>query len=216
MKLYPVMLNIAGRKAVVIGGGTVALRKVQDLIECGAVVTVIAPEIDQAISDCGKPDGSRLTLLNRHYQRGDLDGALLVFSATDDDGVNHDVYLEAIERNIMINAVDDPPNCTFFMPSWFSREGLIVAVSTSGISPSLSARIRRDIEKHIPDSIEEILAALQHARIILKEDPDFAGFLPDKRGKILKQIVLDDDLLGTLVESHKNDSMKKFLQTLKT
>ncbi len=216
MKLYPVMLNISGKKAAVIGGGSVALRKVQDLVECGARVTVIAPVIHQAITDLEKSRNGLVEIIRRQFRKGDLDGSLLVFSATDDERTNREVYNEAVEKNMLINAVDDPPNCNFFMPSWFCRNGLVVAVSTSGISPSLSARIRRDIEKNIPDSIDETLDALQQARILLREDNDFTDLSSERRGKILKQIVLDDELLGELVDSYKNDSVKILLQKIKS
>lgn len=216
MKLLPVMLNLVGKKAAVIGGGTVALRKVRDLVECGALVTVISPEIHQEIIELAESHAGIITIIKRKFQPGDINGSLLVYSATDDEVVNREVFTEASENNIFINAVDDPPNCSFFMPSWFDRNGLVVAVSTSGISPSMSARIRRDIEKNIPDFIDIALSALKLARIMLREDVDFSDLSSGRRGKILKSIVLDDDLLGELVDSYRNDSVKKLLLKIKT
>ena len=211
MKLLPVMLNLSGRKTVVIGGGSVAQRKVMDLVACGAQVTVIAPDIHPEIIKIAEAHAGQVTIIQRTYRHGDLDGSLLTYSATDNEMVNREVYGEAVEKNNLINAVDDPPNCSFFMPSWFERNGLVIAVSTSGISPSLAARIRRDIEKNIPDSIEDTLAALQEARIMLREHDEFSKLSTDKRGSILKRIVIDSDLLGELVNSYKNDSIKLFL-----
>jgi len=216
MKLYPVMINIEGKKAVVIGGGSVALRKAKDLLECGARVTIIAPEIHDEIAHLADSHAGRIDVVKRKYSSGDCEGALIVFSATDDETVNNAVYAEASSRNILINAVDDPPNCSFFMPSWFSRNGLIVAVSTSGISPSMSARIRRDLERSIPASVDESLDALKQARHIIQEDNDFSDLSSEKRGIILKQIVQDENLLGDLVNSFKNDTVKNFLLKLKT
>lgn len=216
MKLFPVMLNLAGKNAAVIGGGSVALRKVRDLISCGAMVTVIAPEIHSEIRDLSASRNGQVTLLQRKYQRGDIDGSLLVYSATDDESVNREIYSEAAGKNILVNAVDDPPNCSFYMPSWFERNGLVVAVSTSGISPSLSARIRKDIEKNIPDSIDAALPALQQARTFLRENEEFSDLSTERRGMLLKRIVLDDDLLDKLVDSFKNDSVKEFLIQLKS
>ncbi len=216
MKLYPVMINIEGKKAVVIGGGSVAFRKVKDLLECGAAVTIIAPEIHDEIAHLADSQSGKINIIKREYRAGDCEGALIVFSATDDENVNRHVYSEASDKNILINAVDDPPNCSFFMPSWFSRNGLIVAVSTSGISPSLSARIRRDLERSIPESVDDSLAALQQARKIIREDSDFTDLSSEQRGTMLKQIVQDDNLLGDLVYSYKNDTVKKLLLKLKT
>lgn len=216
MKLYPVMINLEGKKAVVVGGGGVALRKVRDLLECGARVTVIAPEMHPEIDGLAATGAGDLTIVRRDYRAGDCDGSMLVFSATDNESINREVYTEAAGKNILINAVDDPPNCSFFMPSWFTRNGLVVSVSTSGISPSLAARIRRDIEKNLPPYVEDALSALRQARVLLREDTDFSDLSSDRRGKILKHIVLDDNLLGELVDSYKNDSVKKILLKIKT
>ncbi len=216
MKLYPVMINISGKKAVVIGGGAVALRKIQDLLECGAFVTVIAPEIHPEINGLTASYSDMLSILQRTYHAGDCEGSMLVYSATDDGKVNREVYTEATAKNILINSVDDPPNCSFFMPSWFNRNGLVVAVSTSGISPSLSARIKNSIENNIPENIDDTLSALKQARLLLREDSEFSDLSTERRGKILKQIVLDDDLLGELVDSYKNDSVKNLLLKIKT
>jgi precorrin-2 dehydrogenase / sirohydrochlorin ferrochelatase len=214
MNLYPVMLNITSMKVLIVGGGTVALRKIEDLLKCGASVTVIAPDIHESITALMTANPGRIEVMTRPYQEGDLDGAGMVFAATGDETVNHDVFNEARRKNIFINAVDDPPNCSFFVPSWFTRDGLVISVSTGGISPSMAAKIRRDIEKIIPDSIENTLAALQKARSLLREDEDFRELSSSCRGMLLKQIVDNDDLLGGLVLSNKNNAVKTFIKKL--
>lgn len=213
MTLYPVMLNISSRKVVVIGGGSVALRKVEDLVRCGALVTVIAPELHETIAAMHAADPERVHVLERAYRHGDLEGAHIVFAASGDERVNHEVFLEANEKKIFINAVDDPGNCSFFVPSWFTRDGLVISVSTSGISPSLAAKIRRDIEKVIPDSIEHILTALQAARKTLREEK-FKKLSSSERGRILKKIVDNDDLLHELVRSYNADSVDTFIRKI--
>ena len=121
MKLYPVMVNMEGRLAVVVGGGGVAARKVADLMDSGAKVKVVSPQINEEILSLFK-DFSDLEIVKREYEYGDLDGAALVFSATNDRSVNELVFMEAEGRNIFINAVDDPDNCSFYVPS-FTRKG---------------------------------------------------------------------------------------------
>jgi precorrin-2 dehydrogenase/sirohydrochlorin ferrochelatase len=214
MKLYPVMLNISDKKVLVIGGGNVAARKVKDLVECGALVTVVAPSVHKSITDLKNSYPERIEIMQRVYMKGDCDAAFMVFSATDDERLNRVVFRDAEEMNIFINAVDDPPNCTFFVPSWFRRDGLVVSVSTGGISPSMAARIRRDIEKIIPDSIEITLAALQQARVLLREDDEFQGLSSGSRGKILKQIVMNDGLLEELILSYKNETVINFIKKI--
>lgn len=214
MTLYPVMLNISDRRAVVIGGGTVALRKIEDLVSCGASVTVIAPDIHESIHAIREANPGTVSIERRPYRRGDCDGAHIVFAASGDEKVNREVFLEADEKNIFINAVDDPPNCTFFVPSWFNRDGLVVSVSTSGASPSLAAKIRREIEKIIPDSIGETLAAMKAVRSMLRDDGDFRELSSHRRGLLLKRIADDGDLLAGLVRSRNEGSLKDFIKKL--
>ncbi len=214
MKLYPLMLSVEDRNAVVIGGGSVAARKVTDLVERGARVTVIAPDVDPAIIELQVQHSGRIEIVHREYADGDLRDAFIVFSATDDESVTERVFNEAGEFNVLLNAVDDPDHCGFFVPSWFSRGGLVVAVSTSGISPALAARLRREIEGIIPGDIEETLSALHRARAVLKNDPAFIDLDPENRGKILKHIVFDDDQLRMLVRSCRDDSLILFLRKI--
>jgi len=112
------MYRIKGKRVVVIGGGEVAYRKVKDLIGAGAIVTVIAPHIGEDLS--ALTNDHSVTIVQRLYQKGDCKGAALVFSATNNTEINQQVFYEASELNIPINAVDDPDNSTFYVPSFYS------------------------------------------------------------------------------------------------
>jgi len=214
MNLYPAMINIEDNKVTVIGAGEVALRKVRDLLEAGALVKVIAPQFHPDFTVLKEVFGERLERLERPYSLGDISGSLLVFSVTDDQDVNKAVFEEAAELSILINAVDDPPNCSFFVPSFVKRGELIVAVSTSGASPAFAARMRRELEEHIPNGVEDALAGLRTVRILLKEDPDFSDIDYYDRGKLLNKIANSDFILNTLVEAVQDDSVKDFLKFL--
>jgi len=216
MKQYPVMLNLAGRRSIVIGGGSVASRKTRDLLDNDALVTLISPEFNEAFNRLKSSYPDRIVMEQRPYRRGDLKGALIVFSATNNSEINREVFMEAQELNIFINAVDDPPNCTFTIPSSFKRGDLLVTVSTGGVSPALSARLRREIEKHIPESVEITLAALKEARNQLQTGDGFNSVSSEQRGTILKQIVLDDNLLGELVTCFHAGTVKNFLARIST
>ncbi len=198
MKLYPVMLNLSGKLVVVVGGGEVALRKACDLLDAGAKVRLIAPEIDGRIATLADEKSHEVELINRTYTRGDADGAMLVYSATNDREVNRMVYDECLEKNIFINAVDDPENCSFFVPSWFTRGDLVVAVSTTGASPTMAAQLRHTIEELIPSNIGEVLAVMRRVRELLKKDPAFSHLDSAKRGVILKEIADDPDFISLL------------------
>ena len=214
MKLYPVMLNMNARQAIVIGGGDVAARKVTDLLDAGATVKVVSPEFNSEILNLSEQYGERLILIKKVYEKNDLSGAMLVFSATNNSEVNAEVFREAEGKGILINAVDDPPNCSFYVPSFVRKGDLLFSLSTGGASPAMAARLRRDLEKHIPSGIELILEKLNLARTILKDDENFSGMSSSQRGSILKYIVNDDKLLEEL-KSYNNDELAGFLGRVK-
>jgi precorrin-2 dehydrogenase/sirohydrochlorin ferrochelatase len=211
MKLYPIMLNMSGQQAVIIGGGDVAARKLSDLILAGADVKIISPEFNDDLIKTSELFKDRITLIKREYEKNDLAGALLVFSATNDTDVNREIFNEAKEKNILINAVDDPPNCSFYIPSFIRKGDLIFSVSTSGASPAMAARLRREMEKHIPENIETILERLNKARTILKEDKIFSNMDSSQRGEILKKIAGSKELIESLISCKDDEEMIKFL-----
>lgn len=214
MKLYPIMVNMNDKPVVIIGGGEVAARKVADLLEAGAKVKVISPDFNDQIINAEMSFSDKVVLLKRRYRTSDLDGAFIVFSATNDQAVNAEVFREAEQKGILINAVDDPPNCSFYVPSFVRRGELLFALSTAGASPALAARLRREMEKHIPEDIEQTLEKLKAARTILKEDECFRCMESSERGKILKKIVNDDRLLESL-NACSDDDMTDFILGVK-
>jgi precorrin-2 dehydrogenase/sirohydrochlorin ferrochelatase len=211
MKLYPIMINIEGRPVAMIGGGNVALRKTRDLLETGAKVTVIAPEIHDGFNQLVLEYGDRVELLKDKYKSGSLENYSLVFSATNSSEVNNSVYNEAHAKNVFINAVDDPPNCSFFIPSFIRRGDLILSLSTSGSSPAFAARLRRVLAGHVPENIEQILATLAKVREILKKNQSFSLLDTKKRGELLKQIVNDDKLLDEMLSASAENKLEEFL-----
>ncbi|HOO72770.1 MAG TPA: bifunctional precorrin-2 dehydrogenase/sirohydrochlorin ferrochelatase [Spirochaetota bacterium] len=211
---YPVMLNLSGKRTVVVGGGEVACRKVRDLLDAGALVTVISPEVHADIEKIARENGEMISIEGRKYEPGDLRGASLVFSATDDSAVNREVFREAEQLNIFINAVDDPDNCSFIVPSSIRRGDLIVAVSTSGASPSLAAKIRKDIEKDIPSDIEPLLVSLRKIREILKNDVEFIHLSSSERGEIMKKLTSQNDFLRKILSADDSPALKTLLREI--
>jgi len=216
MKLYPVMLNMSGKLAVIIGGGDVAVRKLLDSIDAGADIKIISPEFNDDIIKTSESFKDRVVLVKRKYEKNDLNGAMLVFSATNNPDVNREIFNEAKEKNILINAVDDPPNCSFYIPSFIRKGDLLLSISTSGASPAMAARLRREMEQHIPENIEIILERLNKARTLLKEDKNFSGLNSSQRGEILKKITNSDKLIAALISCGDGDDeeMVKFLSEL--
>jgi precorrin-2 dehydrogenase len=146
MSYFPIVLEMAGRRCLVIGGGVVAERKIAGLLEVGAEVTVISPKVTEAISHWSK--NNSIQLEGRCYRIGDLAGYPLVFVATDDADVNDRVYQEGKSCGAWVNAADDPAHCDFILPSVLRRGDLTVAVSSGGNSPALARLIREELESH--------------------------------------------------------------------
>ena len=214
MKLYPIMINIENRPVAIIGGGNVALRKAAELLKSGARVTVISPEIYDGFNDLVGEYGDRVELVKSEYISGSLENYSLVFSATNSAEVNSSVYKEAHVKNIFINAVDDPPNCSFFIPSFTRKGDLILSLSTSGSSPAFAARLRRELEDSLPENIEEILTVLAEIRERLKKDKSFSCMDTKKRGELLKRIANDDNLLSEACNALKEKKLKEFVLEL--
>ena len=145
MHYFPVCLDIANRACVVIGGGQVAERKAKGLLECGAHVTVISPELTEGLD--GLHTSGTLSWINRSYQEGDLAEAFLVIAATDDPDVQHRVHAEAEKGNILLNVADVPKWCNFILPATVRRGDFMVSVSTGGKSPALARELRKDLEE---------------------------------------------------------------------
>jgi siroheme synthase-like protein len=136
----------------VIGAGAVAERKIANLLEVNAAVTVISPDASETILRWSKKQ--LIQIITRCYQPGDLAGAELVFVATDDGAVNAAVHQEGRMRGVWVNAADDPAHCDFILPSVLRRGDLTVAVSTSGTSPALARTIREELELYFTEEYE--------------------------------------------------------------
>jgi siroheme synthase-like protein len=139
--LYPIFLDLSGRRCVVVGGGKVASRKARKLLQARAGVVVISPEIGAELESVA------VEVYRRPYREGDLAGAYLAFAATDSREVNAAVAREGRERGIPVNVADSPSDGDFALPSTLRRGGLQVAVSTGGASPTLARRIRDELEE---------------------------------------------------------------------
>jgi precorrin-2 dehydrogenase len=158
MNLLPIFLRLERRRVLVVGAGTVALAKIESLRAAGASITVVAPAAVQAVRDLAGSGG--LVWHERRFTPGDLDGMFLVIAATNDSDANRSVYEEALRRNILCNAVDDPPNCDFYFGSVVGRGDLQIAISTAGESPALAQRLRREIDAQLPTDLGPWLAEI--------------------------------------------------------
>ena len=143
MDLFPAFIKLAGRRVVVIGGGPVAASKLEALLNAGADITVVAPEIVSEIRN------SSVTILERSFRLSDLDGAWLVVAAATPD-VNRGVAQAAETQHIFVNAVDDPPNATMYLGGVVRRAGVTFAISTDGRAPALAGLFREALDSLLP------------------------------------------------------------------
>ena len=168
MRYIPIFLDVAGRECVVVGGGEVAARKVESLLEAGAHVTVVSPRLSSSMEAIVAR--GLVIHIARGYARGDVRGCVLVYAATDDPKLHRELAAEARALGIPINVVDVPELCTFIAPAVVKRGALQIAVSTSGASPAFAARLRRTLEAQFGAEYALTLEVLRAARRRLHAD----------------------------------------------
>jgi siroheme synthase-like protein len=167
MAYCPLYLEMNRRRCLVIGGGEVAERKIASLLEAGAEVTVISPDVTEAIARWSK--NNSIKLHPRHYLRGDINGHELVFVATNDSSVNAQVHQDGKNEGVWVNAADDPEHCDFILPSVLRRGDLTVAVSSGGSSPALARTIREELESYFTQDYEQLAGLAAEARVELRK-----------------------------------------------
>jgi len=159
---YPVNLVVTGRPVLVVGGGRIAAGKVRGLLEAGAQVTVVAPEIAGEIAEELAALG--VTVLRRRYRAGEVGDYRLAVTATGDRDVDQQVFDEAEAAGVWVNSADDPARCSFTLPSRLRRGDLLVTVSTGGRSPALAAWLRERLEEVVGPEYETLLELLAAER----------------------------------------------------
>jgi precorrin-2 dehydrogenase/sirohydrochlorin ferrochelatase len=193
MSYLPIFIDVSRRTCVVIGGGDIAERKVRSLIEAGAAVVVISPELTAGLAAMLRAETIRH--LQRAYRHGDLVGAFLAFEATGDSATAKAAAAEACERGVPINVADVPELCAFIAPAIVHRGGLQIAISTGGASPALARKIREELEELFGPEYESAVDFLAAARRWLRSHQ------PDGGTRAL--------LLGALVNSDLLQCMKR-------
>ena len=160
---YPVMLDVAGRPCLVVGGGQVALQKVRGLAAAGAEVTVVAPTVDPAID-------ALATVQERPYEPGEVAGYRLAVAATDDPAVNRQVFLDGEAAGVWVNSADDPANCSFTLPAVLREGPITVTVATGGRSPALATWLRDRIGEVVGPEHVVLLELLAERREALRSE----------------------------------------------
>jgi len=184
--VYPVCLDIKDKLCVVVGGGEVALRKVQGLLAAGARVRVISPEVEEALAvlaGAGRIDWQRKT-----YAPGDISRSVLVFAATDDRETQQQICRQTARSGQLVNVADDPACCDFQVPACVRRGDLTIAIATNGKSPAVAAMIRGRLEEEFGPEYEVLLNLMA----MVRRQVAARGHSQLERKKIYKKILHDD------------------------
>lgn len=163
---YPIVLSLSEKPCLLVGGGSVAQRKARRLLQVGAKVTVVSPEVTEGLMALVR--AGKITWKKRPYQEGDLEGFFLVFAASDDPVVNRKVAKEAKARGILCNVADCPECSSFLTPAVFEREGFLIAITSGGKSPFLVRYVRKWLEANFPQGLCAVLQVLERERQMLK------------------------------------------------
>ena len=202
---YPVFLDLHNKRCVIIGGGTLAESKIAKLLDAGAKITVVSPNINAGIKTALK--NGNLEWLEREYETGDLAGAFLGIAATNVRPVNERIFQEAEESGILLNVVDEPSQCTFIAPSIVNRGPVTVAISTGGTSPALARKLRETLSASPALEWADLAGVLSLARKQVK-----------KQGAVIDpqrwQCCMTTDLLAMAQDGREEEALAALLAKL--
>lgn len=205
--LFPIYLDLSGKNCLIIGGGQVAERKVENLLDYEVNVIVVSPEAEEPIKQWAQE--GIIVWRAREFEEADLEEVYMVFVATNDGLVNQTAVELCRQKGILANAVDDPPNCDFFIPSIIRRNSLVLAISTEGKSPLFARRLREELEDLITPVYGEFVDILGEIRSHIKD------IVPDieLRKKIFQSLV-DSDILDLLKAGEKERARERIKQCM--
>jgi len=192
---YPILVDLQGKKALVVGGGKVAQRKIETLLEYGASVQVVARELTAELEELR--NAGRIEFLGGEFAEAFLEGAFVVFAATDDASLNRRVSRAAQQRGLLVNAVDQPADCNFIVPSVLSRGDLLIAVSTSGKSPAFARKVRLELERNFGEEYGSFLNLMGN----LRKEILRLGLSPEENKSTFEDLV-SSDLLTAIREKN--------------
>jgi len=204
---YPIFLELKNRRVLVVGGGPVAERKVDSLLEAGARITVVSPDATGHLTELAA--SGRLTLHLRRFEPFDMDGVSLTISATDDPPTQAEVAAIAASKNILVNTVDKPELCDFIVPSILRRGEITIAISTSGKSPALAAELRKRFDGVLTDSMARtasVMGAIRH------EVHD--RFSDSEKRKRIFEMIIDSGIVEWISECDDTAALKRVRQMI--
>jgi len=200
---YPVGLLIKDKRCLVVGGGNVAARKVLTLLEHGAKVTVVSPELCPELQTILK--AGKVTWVRRIYSSKDIEGMQLIVAATNEAAVNLEVSRDARENRVLVNVVDDEKLSDFILPAFFCRGNLMVTISTSGQSPALARKIKEQLEREFGPEysrLVDIVGSIRHELKLEGKNPPYSVW----------HEALDTEILLNLIRQKQLQAARDFIK----
>ncbi len=184
MSFFPSYINLTNKKILLIGGGNIALEKLEKLTDFSKDITVIAEDISPKFSDFAKLNN--IPIEKRAYKRGNIDGFDIVIIATNDISLHREIFNESRDSRVLVNSVDNTAYCDFIFPSYIKKGDLTISISTSGASPAMAKRIRLYIEKLIPSNIVDFLKEMRELRKSMPKGRDRMKFFEKKSDEYIR------------------------------
>jgi precorrin-2 dehydrogenase / sirohydrochlorin ferrochelatase len=200
--LFPMFMKLEGRRALVVGAGKVGEPKIGGLIDTGARIHVVALEATEVVHAWAR--NGKVTLEIRAFTSSDLEETFLAVVATASRALNASIYREAQRRGVLCNVVDVPEYCDFYYPAVVKRGDLQIAISTNGQSPSLSQKLRLQLEKQFGPAYARWVAELgETRRLVLASDLD-----PQRKRDLLTSLASREALQAALAEQSEKDDRR--------
>jgi precorrin-2 dehydrogenase/sirohydrochlorin ferrochelatase len=203
LKYYPVFLDIREKKCVVVGGGDVAARKAERLLDCGAKVFVVSPRLAPELAEL--KEKNIISHIAAQYSGDLIDGAALIIGATDDEKTNARISNDARSKGIPVNIVDDPQKCDFILPALVQRGDLAMAIGTAGKSPALARHLREELEAKYGEEYKILLDILGKLRVKMVKNEGI--------GKDWFESLLAEGILDSIKENNK-EKVSKTIQKI--
>jgi precorrin-2 dehydrogenase len=200
--LFPMFVKLEGKRALVVGAGKVGEPKIGGLIDTGARIHVVALEATEAVHAWAR--AGKITLEIRGFTSSDLDGTFLAVVATASRAFNASIYREAQGRGVLCNVVDVPEYCDFYYPAVVRRGDLQIAISTNGQSPSLSQKLRQQLEKQFGPAYAQWVAELGETRRLVLA----SGLDPQRKRELLHSLASREALEAALAEQSEKDDRR--------
>ena len=185
MSFFPSYLNLDNKKILLIGGGNIALEKLEKLIDFTKNITVITKETSSSFLSFTQKHN--INIEQKSYKKGDIDGFDIVVVATDTPTLHKQIYEESRSSRVLVNSVDDTAYCDFIFPSYIKKGDLTISISTSGASPAMAKRIRKYIEKILPSNIAEFLKEMRDLRKSMPKGKERMRFFEEKSDRYMEE-----------------------------